>query len=110
MNKASFPLSEKNALADSLVFIRKNLTEVKAGSKLTARAMTACEEMLLLFVDNAPEDAVLQVRFVKTLSEYYIDIRCRGEQFDPYDSGLEDASDLKALGRDKVDLTKVLRG
>ena len=100
MNKASFPLSEKNALADSLVFIRKNLTEVKAGSKLTARAMTACEEMLLLFVDNAPEDAVLQVRFVKTLSEYYIDIRCRGEQFDPYDSGIEDASDLKALGRD----------
>lgn len=100
MNKASFPLSEKNALADSLVFIRKNLTEVKAGSKLTARAMTACEEMISLFVDNAAEGAVLQVRFVKTLSEYYIDIRCKGEQFDPYDSGIEDAADLKALGRD----------
>ena len=68
MNKASFPLSEKNALADSLVFIRKNLTEVKAGSKLTARAMTACEEMISLFVDNAAEGAVLQVRFVKTLA------------------------------------------
>lgn len=100
MNKASFPLSEKNALADSLVFIRKNLTEVKAGSKLTARAMTACEEMISLFADNAAEGAVLQVRFVKTLSEYYIDIRCKGEQFDPYDSGIEDAADLKALGRD----------
>ena len=100
MNKASFPLSEKNALADSLVFIRKNLTEVKAGSKLTARAMTACEEMISLFVDNAAEGAVLQVRFVKTLSEYYIDIRCKGEQFDPYDSGIEDAADLKTLGRD----------
>lgn len=95
-----FSLSDKNSVRDALVFVQENLRRVKTGDKLTNSAMVACEEMIALFVKHAPEDGILQVKFSKSLGEYYITLRCKGDEFDPFDNYVEKTSELSRMGRD----------
>ena len=95
-----FSLSDKNSVRDALVFVQENLRRVKTGDKLTNSAMVACEEMIALFVKHAPEDGSLQVKFSKSLGEYYITLRCKGDEFDPFDNYVEKTSELSRMDRD----------
>ena len=95
-----FSLSDKSSVRDALVFVQENLRRVKTGDKLTNSAMVACEEMIALFVKHAPEDGSLQVKFSKSLGEYYITLLCKGDEFDPFDNYVEKTSELSCMDRD----------
>lgn len=82
--KKSFPIEEKNALAESLAFIEETLQELGLAGKLAMRTLLLAEELIEQLIRHATDGSRLRVQVHRRLGDISVSIRAAGERFDPF--------------------------
>ena len=74
------------------------LSEEKIDPKDALRLRFILEETMLQYRDELSEEAVASLRFSRFFGAFRVSLRVRGESFDPFRKGDEDASETSVMG------------
>ena len=96
-----FSIQTEGYLEDAIAFIRTSLESMGISKKQVDKTELISEEIIVLFVQHAPEDGVLQIQVKRFLSDANVVLRMKGEEFDPYgEEEISLKSDLDAVESD----------
>ena len=78
-----FAVDSESFLQDSVDYIHASLTSLGISKKLVIKTELLAEETIVLLIQHAPADAVLQVQIRRILGDASVTLSMQGEEFDP---------------------------
>lgn len=84
--KKTFPTQGSSCTKDAVKFIGETLPSLGIKKKFAQKTELLSEETISMFLEHAPEDAVLQVRILRFFGDANVTISMRGEEFEPLGS------------------------
>ena len=84
--KKSFPTQENICIENALSFIGKTLSELGITKKYLQKTELLSEETISMFLEHAPQDAVLKVKISRFFGDAAVTLSMQGEEFEPLGS------------------------